>query len=144
MALTGTEPVARLPAHAWPVRAWERLRARFGGAEHLVQRLAGTVFLIRVASALLAYGSQVLFARWMGTFEFGIYVYVWTWVLLLGPILAPRQARQRRHQELPDQPAVDDLALKLLLAFLPDSADPKTVGRDDLRSAISAPVVRPE
>jgi O-antigen/teichoic acid export membrane protein len=26
----------------------------------------------------------VLLARWMGTFEFGIYVYVWTWVLLLG------------------------------------------------------------
>jgi O-antigen/teichoic acid export membrane protein len=55
------------------------------GAEHiLVQRLAGTVFLIRVASALLAFGSQVLLARWMGSFQFGIYVYVWTWVLLLG------------------------------------------------------------
>ncbi len=54
-------------------------------AEHLLaQRLAGTVFLIRVASALLAFGSQVLFARWMGSFEFGIYVYVWTWVLLFG------------------------------------------------------------
>jgi O-antigen/teichoic acid export membrane protein len=50
----------------------------------LVQRLAGTVFLIRVGSAILAFGSQVLFARWMGTFEFGIYVYVWTWVLLVG------------------------------------------------------------
>jgi len=45
------------------------------------------VFLIRVASAVLAYGSQVLFARWMGDFEFGIYVYVTTWVLLLGPAL---------------------------------------------------------
>ena len=33
---------------------------------------------------MLAFGSQVLFARWMGTFQFGIYVYVWTWVLLLG------------------------------------------------------------
>ena len=51
-------------------------------AEHLmVQRLSGTVFLIRVASAVLAFGSQVLLARWMGSFEFGIYVYVWTWVL---------------------------------------------------------------
>src|SRR5262249_20722399 len=49
----------------------------------LVQRLAGTVFMIRVVSAVLAFGSQVL-ARWMGTFEFGVYVYVWTWVLLLG------------------------------------------------------------
>jgi len=61
------------------------LKAKLLDAEHmLVQRLAGTVFLIRVASAALAFGSQVLFARWMGTFEFGVYVYVWTWVLLLG------------------------------------------------------------
>jgi O-antigen/teichoic acid export membrane protein len=54
-------------------------------AEHLLaQRLAGTVFLIRVAGALLAFGSQVLFARWMGSSEFGVYVYVWTWILLFG------------------------------------------------------------
>jgi O-antigen/teichoic acid export membrane protein len=51
---------------------------------NLVQRLAGMVFLIRVMSAILAYGSQILLARWMGGFEFGIYVYAWTWVLLLG------------------------------------------------------------
>ena len=43
--------------------------------------------MIRVASAALAYLSQVLLARWMGTFEFGIYVYVWTWVLLIGRAL---------------------------------------------------------
>jgi len=91
LALTDTQP-------AWPWRtlAWQRLSARMtawlatrlGGSElMLVQRLAGTVFLIRVVSALLAYGSQVLFARWMGSFEFGIYVYVWTWVLLIGQAL---------------------------------------------------------
>src|SRR6266545_7959500 len=72
--------------------AWRRLRARVAASLGdsdlmLVQRLAGTVFLIRVPSALLAYGSQVLFARWMGGFEFGIYVYVWTWVLLIGQAL---------------------------------------------------------
>jgi O-antigen/teichoic acid export membrane protein len=61
------------------------LASRSGATEHgLVQRLAGAVFAIRVASAVLAYGSQVLLARWMGGFEFGIYVYVWTWVLLIG------------------------------------------------------------
>ena len=43
--------------------------------------------MLRVASAVLAYGSQVLLARWMGSFEFGIYVYVWTWVLLIGQSL---------------------------------------------------------
>ncbi len=51
------------------------------------QRAAGTAFLIRVASAALVYLVQVLLARWMGSFEFGVYVYVWTWVLLLGGLV---------------------------------------------------------
>ncbi len=55
---------------------------------NLAQRVAGTAFLIRVASAGLAFIAQVILARWMGRFEYGIYVYVWTWVLLLGT-LAP-------------------------------------------------------
>ncbi len=55
-------------------------------ADNLVQRLTGAVFLIRVTNAVLAFASQILFARWMGSFEFGIYVYVWTWVLLLGQL----------------------------------------------------------
>jgi O-antigen/teichoic acid export membrane protein len=82
LALTESDPSSR--AAPWPL--WSRLKARLGG-DLLLQRLAGTVFLIRVAAAMLAYGSQVLFARWMGTFEFGIYVYVWTWVLLIGQSL---------------------------------------------------------
>jgi O-antigen/teichoic acid export membrane protein len=53
----------------------------------MVHRLAGTVFLIRVVAAALAFISNVLLARWMGTFEFGIFVYVWTWVLLIGQAL---------------------------------------------------------
>jgi O-antigen/teichoic acid export membrane protein len=77
-----------LPGRASLWHRWSRLKAKFGDAEHLVvQRLAGTVFLIRVVAAALAYGSQVVFARWMGTHEFGIYVYVWTWVLLIGQAL---------------------------------------------------------
>src|SRR6267378_2931619 len=50
-------------------------------------RAADAAFLIRVASAALVYLTQVLFARWMGTFEFGVYAYVWTWVLLLGGVI---------------------------------------------------------
>jgi O-antigen/teichoic acid export membrane protein len=85
LALTGSEPASRLRTRPWHFGSWAELKARILDAEHLlVQRLAGTVFMIRVISAVLAFGSQVLFARWMGTFEFGIYVYVWTWVLLLG------------------------------------------------------------
>jgi len=60
----------------------------FGGGENaLTKRLAGTIFIIRVLSAGLAYLSQVLLARWMGTSDYGIYVYVWTWVLLLGSMM---------------------------------------------------------
>ena len=52
----------------------------------LAQLVAGKVFLVRVGSALLALVSQVLLARWMGSFEFGIYIYVWTWVLMIGAL----------------------------------------------------------
>src|ERR1700758_463618 len=57
------------------------------GEASLTRRLAGTIFIIRVISAGLAYFSQVLLARWMGTSDYGIYVYVWTWVLLLGSMM---------------------------------------------------------
>ena len=53
----------------------------------LTRRLAGTIFIIRVISAALAYSSQILLARWMGSSDYGIYVYVWTWVLLLGSMM---------------------------------------------------------
>jgi len=52
----------------------------------LAQLVAGKVFLVRVASALLALVSQVLLARFMGAYEFGIYIYVWTWVLMIGAL----------------------------------------------------------
>ncbi|NPU14003.1 lipopolysaccharide biosynthesis protein [Bradyrhizobium sp. 83002] len=65
-----------------------RLRALGGSGEaSLTRRLAGTIFLIRVLSAGLAYLSQILLARWMGGSDYGTYVYVWTWVLLLGSML---------------------------------------------------------
>jgi len=56
------------------------------GERSITQRMAGSAFLIRSAAAVLAYGTQVLLARWMGTFEFGIYVYVLTWIMLIGPV----------------------------------------------------------
>lgn len=87
MALIGSqEPggkggvLAFLPARA---RAWLLDRSD----RSLAQRMASTAFLIRVVSAALVYLTQVVLARWMGTFEFGIYVYVWTWVLLIGGLL---------------------------------------------------------
>jgi O-antigen/teichoic acid export membrane protein len=76
----GSRLMARVPVQLrfWLTDRSDRSRA---------QRAAGVAFLIRVASAALIYVSQVLFARWMGSFEFGVYVYVWTWVLLLGGLV---------------------------------------------------------
>ena len=67
-----------------------RLKTKLAGGSHeasVTQRLAGTIFIIRVLSAALAYFSQVLLARWMGGSDYGVYVYVWTWVLLLGSMM---------------------------------------------------------
>jgi O-antigen/teichoic acid export membrane protein len=66
-----------------------RLRLLLGGSGEasVTRRLAGTIFIIRVISAALAYLSQVLLARWMGGSDYGVYVYVWTWVLLLGSMM---------------------------------------------------------
>lgn len=52
----------------------------------IAQKMAGTAFLVRVGSAVLALASQVLLARWMGAHEFGIFIYVWTWVLMIGAL----------------------------------------------------------
>jgi O-antigen/teichoic acid export membrane protein len=68
----------RLPAR---IQAWL-------ASEHApAQRMAGMAFLIRVAGAAIIFVSQVMLARWMGSTEFGIYVYAWTWLLLVGDLI---------------------------------------------------------
>jgi len=57
-------------------------------ADHsLTQRMAGNAFAIRVGSAGILFGSQVLLARWMGSNEFGTYVYAWTWLVMIGELV---------------------------------------------------------
>src|SRR3981189_27025 len=72
-----------------PAGVMARLRSMLGGSGEasLTKRLAGQLFIIRVISAALAYLSQILLARWMGGSDYGVYVYVWTWVLLLGSMM---------------------------------------------------------
>jgi O-antigen/teichoic acid export membrane protein len=65
-----------------------RARAWLGdrSASAIAQRFAGIAFLFRIANAGIAFLTQILLARWMGAHEFGIYIYIWTWVVLLGTI----------------------------------------------------------
>lgn len=89
MALTDSERPAALSART----SFAGLQARVIGwvtgpsDRSLARRVAGNAFLIRVLGAAFAYLSQVVLARLMGSFEFGIYVYAWTWVVLIGGLV---------------------------------------------------------
>jgi O-antigen/teichoic acid export membrane protein len=47
-------------------------------------RMSLIAFSIRIVSAVIAFVSQVLLARWMGGFEYGIFVLVWTTMIIVG------------------------------------------------------------
>jgi O-antigen/teichoic acid export membrane protein len=47
-------------------------------------RTSLVAFAIRIVSAVIALTSQVLMARWMGSFEYGIFVLVWTTIIIVG------------------------------------------------------------
>src|SRR5581483_8896665 len=68
-------------------RVPQRLQAWLASDHGAAQRMAGMAFLIRVANAAIVFGSQILMARWMGSTEFGAYVYAWTWMLLVGDMI---------------------------------------------------------
>ncbi|PLX34896.1 MAG: hypothetical protein C0605_11985 [Hyphomicrobiales bacterium] len=66
----------------------ERLMALFS-SEHpdgSLLRGAAFAFVIRVASAGLALLSQALLARWIGAHEYGLFAYVYVWVIVLGTL----------------------------------------------------------
>ncbi len=74
-------------SHLSRLRDWAYLlRGIFaaGTDRTIVQRDAILAFSVRIASAGILYLSQIVLARWMGGAEYGIYVSVWTWVLVLG------------------------------------------------------------
>jgi O-antigen/teichoic acid export membrane protein len=50
-------------------------------------RVSLLAFGIRIVSAVIAFASQVLLARWIGAFEYGIFVLVWTAITILGSIV---------------------------------------------------------
>lgn len=49
-------------------------------------RMSLIAFAIRVVSAVIAFVSQVLLARWMASFEYGIFVLVWTTMIIVGSV----------------------------------------------------------
>ncbi|MFC0805673.1 lipopolysaccharide biosynthesis protein [Ensifer sp. P24N7] len=48
------------------------------------QRVALIAFLIRIVSAAIAFVSQIVLARLVGEFEYGIFIFVWVLVVLFG------------------------------------------------------------
>jgi O-antigen/teichoic acid export membrane protein len=91
-------PVARLSLIA-------RAKAWLTGEHDTAQRVAGMAFIIRVTAAAVVFLTQIVLARWMGGFEFGIYVSIWTWLLLAGdtvhlglPLTAQRFIPEYTHR----------------------------------------------
>lgn len=54
------------------------------GEHAAAQRMALTAFVIRILSAAIAFFSQIVQARIMGEFEYGIFVFVWVLTILIG------------------------------------------------------------
>lgn len=68
---------------------WARLRTiaeRFTATERGLATLlrgAALVMVLQVAGVGVAYGMQVVVARWAGAFEYGVFAYAWTWMNLI-------------------------------------------------------------
>ncbi len=77
-----------LPASlAGPARPWvEKIDAILNdtSVSGHAQRMALIAFSIRIVSAAIAFFSQILLARWIGGFQYGIFVLVWTAAIIAG------------------------------------------------------------
>ncbi|WP_156386768.1 lipopolysaccharide biosynthesis protein [Aureimonas sp. Leaf454] len=82
-----------MAGHLMPPRWMERARPFLAGLDALLggrgeravsARIALFAFSVRVVSAIIAFVSQVLLARWMGAFEYGIFVFVLVASVILG------------------------------------------------------------
>jgi O-antigen/teichoic acid export membrane protein len=111
VALTGTDNIAPSPSPLAGLIARIKVILSERSDSRIAQLVAGKVFLVRVGSAMLALVSQVLLARWMGKFEFGIYIYVWTWVLMIGALsdVGLSSAARRFIPEYTELKALDSL-----------------------------------
>ena len=74
----------RIAARLLPV--FDRLSALAMSSDETsaAQRMALIAFSIRILSAAIAFISQIILARMMGDFEYGIFVFVWVIAVILG------------------------------------------------------------
>ncbi|WP_321344006.1 lipopolysaccharide biosynthesis protein [Breoghania sp.] len=89
-----------------------RIRAMLGSTTDSAkaQRMALFTFGVRILGAVLAYVLQVFLARWMGSHEYGIYVVVWTLVIILG-VIAPIGFNSAVQRLIPEYLATGKLDL---------------------------------
>jgi O-antigen/teichoic acid export membrane protein len=87
MAVTGFGALNSSASRGALSRVRQHIEALLASERFLTQRVAGTAFAIRIASAGIVFVTQILLARWMGSYQFGSYVYVWTWLLMAGDIV---------------------------------------------------------
>jgi O-antigen/teichoic acid export membrane protein len=87
MAFTGIEALRPAASRGVVSRVRQRIESILNSEHFTTQKVAGAAFAIRIVSAGIVFISQILLARWMGSYQFGSYVYVWTWLLMAGDIV---------------------------------------------------------
>jgi O-antigen/teichoic acid export membrane protein len=55
-------------------------------SDAVARRAGATALIIRLTSAGLAYVAQVIFARLMGQYEYGVFAYTWVWFLVFSAV----------------------------------------------------------
>lgn len=82
-AMTAERLLPKWLAHrAEPVVS--RIDSLISGDSGAAGRVSLIAFMVRIANAVIAFASQVLLARWMGAFEYGIFVLVWVTMVIIG------------------------------------------------------------
>ncbi len=74
----------RMAAYARPLLGRIDTLLHSGAGHGDAGRVSVIAFAIRIVNAAIAFISQVLLARWMGSFEYGIFVLVWTTMIIVG------------------------------------------------------------
>ncbi len=89
-------------AARWPFRRLTFLAERSQPLDRVL-RGAGLAMAIRVVGAALALLTQVALARWMGQFEYGVFLFAWSWVFLLALVASLGLAHPAGERDLGDQ-----------------------------------------